>query len=61
MKLIELTSCDFKKFYLRADLIERIIPVIGSGSEILTTTGRWIVCLESPIELAKLFIESQQR
>lgn len=54
MKFIELTYTNFDKFYLRSDLIERIIPTRNGGSEILLTTGRWNLCLESPDQVRTL-------
>lgn len=55
MEMLELLNPnDFSKFYLRADLVEKVLPARGSCSEILTTTGRWVHCVQSPEEVAKM-------
>jgi len=55
MTLIELTSPTYnEKFYLQAELIERIYERSGNTSEIRLTTGKVAVCLESPDKVKKL-------
>lgn len=55
MEMLELLNPDdFRKFYLRADLVEKILPARGNCSEILTTTGRWVICGQSPEQVAEM-------
>lgn len=50
--LIQLTNDRDEKFYLNADLIERIIERRGGTSEIILTNGNSVECIHSPESIA---------
>ena len=57
--MIRLTDEQGNKFYLNAELIEKITPrLYRGGSEIYLTTGRWVECIETAEDVAKLIAES---
>jgi uncharacterized protein YlzI (FlbEa/FlbD family) len=46
--MIKLTNERWDKFYLNVSLIESIQELMGGKSQINLTTGRYVVCIESP-------------
>lgn len=50
--MIELTDrYNGNKFYINAQMVERILPVMG-GCEIILTTGKSVVCADDAKKLA---------
>lgn len=52
--MIELTNERWDKFYLNVTLIETIGWLTGNKSQINLTTGRYVICIESKEDVAKL-------
>lgn len=62
MIFIELTDSNdwSRKFILRADLIEKIVPSRSNTAEILLTTGRWASCLEGVATIMRLIKDATE-
>ena len=61
MEMLKLLNTeDFTRFYLRSDLVEKIVPARANSSDILLTTGRWVHCGESPDQVAQMVMAAEQ-